>query len=580
MRMNRYRAFFELFAGHGIRYLIGILFLIAINIVMLTIPKLTGAAVDTLEHGKEGLSEYIWLFLMAGIAVSILKFISRHLFLGSIRHLEFQLRERLFRHALRLPISYYETNGPGKVMALMTNDITSLRVSLGLGVMLFVDALFFAVVSFVIMSHDMSFETAAVTLLPMPFLLLMMLGVTRTMRRRQRAAQETYSDLTEFVQELFQGMPAIRAFNKEARSIERFSDINLRNYTGNMKVAAADAVIAPLTYVAPFICMATGMYITGLMVIRGELDVGDFVALNGYLFLIIGPLMGLGSLASVLQKGLASWDRIRNFFAIEAERADESGETLPEGDIEIRNLSYVYEGTDYAALSDVSVTIPFGAFYGIVGTPGSGKSTLFTLLSGLRTPERGRMFIAGRDIRDYPADAVRRGFSYVPAQPYVLGATVRENISFGEEEADARTDARIGEAAASAALERDLNERLKPAKSELREGGGDLSGGQRLRVNIARGLFKRAPYLLLDDSFSSLDRISAAHVSKALRQAERRTILFVSHRAEALRDADCILVFHEGRIVETGTYDELMKYDSLYRKLYADREGEEASNVE
>ena len=225
--MKKLTIFSQFFRGYGPIYLLGILILITIDILFLYVPRLTGEAINTLYYGKEGLTTYIGYFFILAITVTILKFASRHLLLGSIRRFEFLLRRRLFDHALYIPTAYYEKNGPGKVMALMTNDVTSIRVSLGLGVMILVDAIFFGICSFFLMAKEISYSLAVITLLPMPFILTAMLTVSRRMRKRQKEAQNTYSDLTEFAQELFLGMPVIRAFNREMRSLWRFNNIKL-----------------------------------------------------------------------------------------------------------------------------------------------------------------------------------------------------------------------------------------------------------------------------------------------------------------------------------------------------------------
>lgn len=546
--------------------MLGVLILITINILFLYVPRLIGEAINTLYYGKEGLTTYIGYFFMLAIVITVLKFSSRHLLLGSIRRFEFLLRRRLFDHALYIPTAYYEKNGPGKVMALMTNDVTSLRVSLGLGVMILVDAIFFGIFSFFLMAKEISVSLTALTLLPMPFILTGMLTVSRRMRKRQKEAQNTYSDLTEFAQELFLGMPVIRAFNREMRSLWRFNNINKVNYDKNMRVAFLDSILAPLTFVAPFMCHAIAIFICGRLIIANEITVGDFVAVNGYLSLIIGPIMGIGSLLSVLQKGLASLDRIYDFLMIEEEKPTDEERELPLTTLTVKDLTFTYPETKVPMLHDVNLTIKPGEFIGIVGGPGSGKSTLFKLLLRLHDTPQGSIYVGDEDITSMPLQVLRRSIAYVPPEPYLLGTTIGENIAFGE--ASDHT-LELSQAAERAALTRDLSERLAPAAKRLKEGGTDLSGGQKQRVNIARGLYKNAPYLLLDDSFSALDTISAGTIINTLRQGRNQSLLFISQRLEALREADRIIVFKEGTIVEEGTHEALMAKEGEYYRLYA-----------
>ena len=564
--MKKLTIFSQFFKGYGPVYLLGVLILITINILFLYGPRLIGEAINTLYYGKEGLTTYIGYFFMLAIVITVLKFSSRHLLLGSIRRFEFLLRRRLFDHALYIPTAYYEKNGPGKVMALMTNDVTSLRVSLGLGVMILVDAIFFGIFSFFLMAKEISVSLTVLTLLPMPFILTGMLTVSRRMRKRQKEAQNTYSDLTEFAQELFLGMPVIRAFNREMRSLWRFNNINKVNYDKNMRVAFLDSILAPLTFVAPFMCHAIAIFICGRLIIANEITVGDFVAVNGYLSLIIGPIMGIGSLLSVLQKGLASLDRIYDFLMIEEEKPTDEERELPLTTLTVKDLTFTYPETKVPMLHDVNLTIKPGEFIGIVGGPGSGKSTLFKLLLRLHDTPQGSIYVGDEDITSMPLQVLRRSIAYVPPEPYLLGTTIGENIAFGE--ASDHT-LELSQAAERAALTRDLSERLAPAAKRLKEGGTDLSGGQKQRVNIARGLYKNAPYLLLDDSFSALDTISAGTIINTLRQGRNQSLLFISQRLEALREADRIIVFKEGTIVEEGTHEALMAKEGEYYRLYA-----------
>ncbi|WP_295244779.1 ABC transporter ATP-binding protein [Veillonella sp.] len=564
--MKKLTIFSQFFKGYGPVYLLGVLILITINILFLYVPRLIGEAINTLYYGKEGLTTYIGYFFMLAIVITVLKFSSRHLLLGSIRRFEFLLRRRLFDHALYIPTAYYEKNGPGKVMALMTNDVTSLRVSLGLGIMILVDAIFFGIFSFFLMAKEISVSLTVLTLLPMPFILTGMLTVSRRMRKRQKEAQNTYSDLTEFAQELFLGMPVIRAFNREMRSLWRFNNINKVNYDKNMRVAFLDSILAPLTFVAPFMCHAIAIFICGRLIIANEITVGDFVAVNGYLSLIIGPIMGIGSLLSVLQKGLASLDRIYDFLMIEEEKPTDEERELPLTTLTVKDLTFTYPETKVPMLHDVNFTIKPGEFIGIVGGPGSGKSTLFKLLLRLHDTPQGSIYVGDEDITSMPLQVLRRSIAYVPPEPYLLGTTIGENIAFGE--ASDHT-LELSQAAERAALTRDLSERLAPAAKRLKEGGTDLSGGQKQRVNIARGLYKNAPYLLLDDSFSALDTISAGTIINTLRQGRNQSLLFISQRLEALREADRIIVFKEGTIVEEGTHEALMAKEGEYYRLYA-----------
>lgn len=566
--MKGIHLFRHFFKEHSYKYIIGICLLLTINGLFLLVPTWMGEAINTLYVGKDGIWHYVELFILLGISITILKYISRHMLLGSIRNFEFYLRRELFHHALRIPTSYYDEHGPGKVMALMTNDVTSLRVSLGLGVMLFVDALFFGVIAFCLLVQKMSLWLALVTILPMPFIVYGMLTLSKYLRSRQKSAQSSYSDVTEYAQELFLGMAVVRAFNKEYNSWKRFTAVNERNYENNLSVVRIDSLLTPLTYMAPFVCYALNMYVCGQAIINGELTVGEFVALNGYVMLVIGPIMAIGSLATVLQKGLASLERMEEFFALPQEDIQEHAKMLPPETIRINQLSFTYASSKEPILKDISMTIPKGSFIGIVGGPGSGKSTLFKLLLDIQHAPKGSIYFGERDIQDIPLSTLRHSIAYAPATPSLLSVSIRDNIQFGF---DSTMDSKmtIEEAAQRAGLFRDLEERIEGSKKNvtLEEGGSDVSGGQRQRISLARAFYKQAPYLLLDDAFSALDAHSLRHILDTLRSQEDQTILCISQRLEALEEADCIYVFHEGRIIESGTHSELLQQEGMYHQL-------------
>ena len=566
--MKGFLLFRYFFKEYSYKYLIGIILLLTINGLLLLVPSWTGEAINTLYVGKDGIWHYVSLFVLLAIVITVLKFISRHMLLGSIRNFEFYMRRELFRHALRIPTSYYDEHGPGRVMALMTNDVTSLRVSLGLGVMLFVDALFFGVIAFCILVQKISLWLALVTILPMPFIVYGMLKLSKHLRSRQKKAQSSYSDVTEYTQELFLGMAVIRAFNKEYTSWKRFTNVNKTNYENNLDVVRIDSLLTPLTYMAPFICYALNMYVSGQAIINGELTVGEFVALNGYVMLVIGPIMAIGSLTTVLQKGFASLERMEEFFELPQEEIQEQVGVMPLEDIHIEGLNFTYASSKEPILKDISMDIPKSSFIGIVGGPGSGKSTLFKLLLDIQHAPEHSIYFGSTDIQDIPLSTLRNSIAYAPSTPSLLSVSIQDNIQFGYIY-DEKPTMTIEEAAERAGLFRDLEERIEGARKydNLEEGGSNVSGGQRQRISLARAFYKDAPYLLLDDAFSALDAHSLSHILETLRFNTEQTIVCISQRLEALEGADCIYVFHEGRIIESGTHGELLQQKGMYYQL-------------
>lgn len=569
--MKPIELFMQFFRREGWVYAIGLTMLIAIDIAFLFVPQFIGNAIDTLSHNKEGLVNYIIYFILLFIIITILKVISRRTLLGSIRRMEYLFREILCRKALQIKTTYYEANGPGKVMALMTNDVTSLRVALGLGVMIVVDIMFYSIVGSIILIQKIDGLLAFKIMTPVFFIIVAIFVLGRRLRAKQRSAQATYSDMTEFGQELFQGIDVIRAFNRERIISNSFEKINKLNYKKNMEVALLDSVLTPLTRIAPFICISISIFICGHLAVDGLMTIGEFVTINSFIMLIVGPLIGFGGLIAIVQKGLASLDRITDFLQLPIESIDDTIDVLPLEDINIRYLDFSYENSKGHALSQVCTTIPKGSFIGIVGKPGSGKSTLFKLLIGLQECPPKSIYLGNQDISDIPLSKLRNSIAYVPTQSYLLSTTIEDNIKFGK---DLPMHESIEVAAKKADLYRDLGDLLQNDLHNLAEEGHDLSGGQKQRINMARGFYKNAPYLLLDDCFSALDAVTVNTILDTLHTVHTQTILCISQRLEVIEKADKIIVFDEGHIVEEGTHEELLNHNGLYKTLYEAQKGE------
>lgn len=559
----------DFFARHWPAYLLGIALLIVTDLLSLLIPRAIGQAIDSIGTGDGNVTGALWLLAGVAVAMAVLRYLYREFIMGTTRRLEHYLREKIFRHALHLPMSVFDEAGPGKIMALTVNDVASVRVAVGLGIMLLVDAGVMGLISFVVMfrSIDPTLTLWSVTPLPVVFIATAFLG--RTVHERFRRVQEKFSVLTEFSQELFGGVKVIMAFGVENTLTERFVGVNQENMDANLALARIQAVYVPVTHVAPLLCYAVSLWIGGRLIIAETISVGDLAAFTGYLGLIIWPVMGLGYLLNTVQRGSASLLRINDFLAIPPYEITDGEETdasvVWQGDIEFRDLTFRYPHATTPSLKDVSLKIAAGSTIGIVGRTGSGKTTLLRLLLRLYPVPEGQLFVGGEDINRQDFVRLRSKLGYVPQDAALFSATIAENITFGQ----TFERGEVLAAAQAAVVREDIDSRAEGFGSMLGEKGTRLSGGQRQRVAIARALIRRPALLLLDDVFAALDYRTQTELIENLREFEAgRTTLIVSQRVAAVKQAGLIIVMDGGRIVERGSHDELLAAGGLYYKLY------------
>lgn len=573
-----YRQFFKrLLWPHFPVYFLGILLLIAVDALQLWVPKLLGAAIDDISLGKTHLASYVGNILLLGLVILVCKFGYRLCILGQMRKSEYLMRDAIVKKSIRLPVQFYEKHGPGKIMALLINDVTSIRIAFGLGMLLLVDAIFLNGLALWMMASQITLALAVRVLLPMPLILLAAVLLGRVVRKRFRHVQDLFSNLTEYTQELFLGLPIIKSLVEEVSVARYFATLNEENMQGNLSLARVQAVFIPMMRILPMICYAVSLFICGRLVINDEISVGDFVAINGYIGMLIMATMGVGGLIAVMNRALGSYDRLREYFEWpEEQTADDCAgdrDSVPaQAKVRAEHLTFTYPEADTPALCDVNLTIPEGAFVGFVGAPGSGKTTFFKLLLRLYNPPSGTLFINDKDVRSYCLEDLRALSGFVPQEQILFSKTVADNITFPAPAQEQDMDY-VQQLMDDTAISLSLQDRLQGPSSKLQEAGTDLSGGQRQRIGIARALYKRAPLLLLDDVFSALDFQTAAMIEESILKLRRKyTILFISQRIDALRDADIIFVFKDGHIVEQGTHEELWNRHGEYYVLYHQQE--------
>ncbi|EGO62425.1 ABC transporter ATP-binding protein [Acetonema longum] len=551
------------------QYLVGMAMLIVVDVLQTFVPRFVGRAVDRIA-GQQGhiWTEIGWILGIA-VAVAILRYFYRIFIMGTTRHLEYYLRRQIFAHALRLPLSYYEQAGPGGVMALMTNDVTAIRVAFGLGAILLIDAVVMGFAAFFLMARTIDLELTCWSLLPLPFIMLGVMGMGEKVHIAFRQVQEKFSRLTEFSQQTFAGLRVVKGFAAEHTMLERFEKISRQSVEASMKLAGIQAVYLPVTHSLPFLTYAIALYLGGRKMMDGQMTAGDLTALIGYLGVIIWPLMGLGYLWNVLEKGAASLQRIVQVLAEPVQEPQietkDKPDPLPGHHLEFRDLTFYYPGSGQPALQSVSFQVPPGAMVGIVGRTGAGKSTLLKLVLRLYHPPAAAIFIGGQDIHELNVESLRHHIGYVPQETLLFSRTIAENIAFDR----FYPEDSVKEAARLAAVTEDIHAKTQGMETVLGEKGKKLSGGQQQRVAIARALVKEPSILLLDDVFSALDyRTQQVLLSNMRKFLEGKTSVIVSQRVAAVKQADMIYVMDRGRIVEQGNHRELVTGRGLYYQLY------------
>ena len=550
------------------RVLAGFLSLLVVDGAGLIVPLVIRDAIDRLARGEGGvLRSGLYILGLAAI-VMVFRFLWRYFFIGTARRIERDLRERLYEHLVKLSASFYNEHKTGELMAHATNDIDAVSRACGFGVLTIADPLFMIPVAIGIMlAIDPRLTLYAV--LPLPVLTVFMLGFGRVIHRRFEAVQQVFSEVMEKVRESVAGIRVIKSFVQEEGTARDFARVNERFVAKNMALVRVWGLFEPLIELLSGATLAIVLWLGGIGVIRESISLGDFVAFTQYLTMLTWPMISLGWAVNILQRGSASLGRINRLLAVPPEITDPPVPRRPRGaGIEIRNLTFSYPGGngDRPALSGINLSIPEGATLGIVGLTGAGKSTLAHLIPRIFDPPPGTVLIGGVDVREHKVAELRRLIGFVPQDPFLFSATIRENIAFGNPDA---SEEEIVRAATYAGIHDEIAAFPDGYDTVVGERGIALSGGQKQRVAIARALLTAARILIFDDPLSAVDAEREAFILRNLHEFFRgRTAVVIAHRLSAVMHADRIIVLDKGRIIEEGTHAELLRRDGLYRRIW------------
>lgn len=562
----------------------GVLLVVLSSAIGSAVPWVLRRAVDALGTGVPRRQVVLLALAMVAVAfvAGLLRWAMREVMNTMSRHIEYDLRDDVFRALVRLDAGFFGRMRTGEIMARATNDIGAVRMAAGPAVMYLTNTVFGAVFALVFMTR-ISPRLTALALLPMVTLPFVMAWLGRRIHDRFEAVQAHFGELTTLAQENLAGVRVVRAYRQEAAESARFAAGSAEYVRLNLRLAELYGIMHPATGMIAGAGAVVVLGLGGLMTMRGEISVGSFIAFGFYLGMLTWPLIALGWVTNLFQRGAASLGRLLDILdAKPAIAAPATQAALPPAGagrtIEFRNVGFRYPvAAEHAdaeprwVLRGIDVTVPAGGTLAVVGATGSGKSAFIDLIPRLYDPQEGEVLIDGISVRDLAPEVLREEIGYVPQESFLFGDTILANLTYGGATAEAAQDA-----ARVAQLDETVRDFPGGYDTMLGERGINLSGGQKQRAALARALARRPRVVLLDDALSAVDTHTEAEILHSLRDAlTGRTAIIASHRVSAVRDADWIIVLEEGRIVEQGRHPELVAAGGRYWSLLARQELEE-----
>jgi len=555
---------------HRARYVAGFLLLAGTNLLALSVPRLLKYAVDALQAADRRRLLTMTLAIVAiAVAQAVVRTFSRFAILGASRHVAYELRGRLFAHLQRLPMSFYAQRPIGDITSRAVNDMILVRSFFGPGMMNLVNTTLVYLTA-VTMMFTMDVRLTLFALAPFPFFMIAVNRLSRRIYGRTMAMQEQLGAITTMAQENISAINLIKTYAREEQEAESWGGMSADYLRKALALARARGAMVPLMGAMASAGTLVVVGLGGRAVISGRISLGDFVAFNAYLAFLVWPTFAFGWILNTFQRGAAAMRRIGEILDEPVEDRDDPPPPFDRplsGAISIRDLTFTHEGTAPGSrhLARINVEIPAGGTLGIIGTVGSGKTSLANMLPRILPPPEGAIFIDGRDITTIPLARLRRDIAMVPQEPFLFSRSIRDNIALSPREVTADG---IDAAVELSRLDRDLPLFPRGLDTVVGERGFTLSGGQRQRATIARALVAGAPILVLDDALSSLDaQVEQEVVSGLMRQKGSRTMIVISNRVASLSWADEILVLDGGAIIERGTHDELVASGGLYATI-------------
>ncbi len=568
-------------ARHWWQYLLGIAALYMVDWVNVYVPEFTGRIINGLTDrtlDMQGAMKIVWMIAGMGLMIAIGRFGWRFFIFGAARSIEREMRGDMYGHLSKLSMHYFNRHKTGDLMAHFTNDLMSVRMLLGMTVITAFDATVMLVLVLVQMITYVSPKLTLVAILPLLIITVGDFFYGKMMHKRFKARQEAFSSLTDQVQESISGIRVIKAFVQERKELYAFALSAENAKDKNLRVVRLQAMMMPIMDLIIGASTLLTLLYGGYLAIQGEIDVGQFVAFNSYVGMLVWPMMAVGECITSISQGLASLGRIHHIFEEQPEIVDgqqtDHDVTALRGEIRLNHLTFAYpDMPEVTVLEDVSVTVKPGETLAILGRTGSGKSTVPSLLVRLYDVADGMITIDGHDLKTIPLGVLRESIACVPQDNFLFSDTLQNNIAFGS--ADKSLESVI-HAAELACIHDNIAAFPEQYQTVVGERGVSLSGGQKQRSSIARALMKAAapqasaPILILDDALSAVDTDTGRKILDNLRtvRGNDRTTIIVAHRISTIQDADHILVLDDGKVAEYGTHEELLAGDGLYKSLF------------
>jgi len=566
------RPLFPYLKKYRLSFAVGMICVLCNNGIWILFPQVIRRAVDDLHLGVTRHKLWIYALLLLAVAAvkGIFQFLTRWIMIGISREIEFDLRNDLFRHLESLSYSYYQRTRTGDIMARATNDLNAVRMLLGPAIMYSANTIVFTAGALAFML-SISPRLTLYAFLPLPFVSVVVQYFGRRIHERFERIQAMFSEISARAQENFSGARVVRAYVQEEPEIAAFETSNKEYIARSLKLVRLMGMLWPTLETMLGFAIVLVLWLGGREVLYGRITVGGFVAFNTYMVQLTWPIIALGWVINIFQRGTASMARINEILTEKPEiedapaiKAAGAPTTHLRGDIEFRGLNFAYNGTP--VLHDVNLYVPAGSSLAIVGPTGSGKTTLVSLIPRIYDAAPGTVLIDGRPVREYPLEFLRHQIGFVPQETFLFSETVRENIAFGNVDA---SDEQVRSAAQAASIAADIESFPEQYQTLVGERGITLSGGQKQRTAIARAIIRDPRILVLDDALSSVDTHTEDKILNHLREVMRdRTTIFISHRVSTVRNAHRIAVLHGGRIVELGTHDQLLTLNGYYSDLY------------